>query len=233
MIKGILFDYGGTLDTGGRHWSEVIWDGYKAAGIKIPKEEFRTAYVYAERELERTPHINPDDTFYMMLQKKIDIEIRELQRTGTLPADYPVEEKTTAVARHCDDTARRHVTRSAAVLAALSRKYPLALITNFYGNIHTVITEYGIMPYFKDIIESAVVGCRKPGDEIFRIAIERLGTDPEATMMVGDSYKNDIAPAIKHGMQAIWLKKESWNDSEKQIEYPRTIDTIEELLSMV
>ena len=27
-IKGIIFDYGGTIDTGGDHWSEVIKSSY-------------------------------------------------------------------------------------------------------------------------------------------------------------------------------------------------------------
>lgn len=233
MIKGILFDYGGTLDTGGRHWSEVIWDGYLASGIQIPKDAFRAAYVYAERELERVPHIKPEDTFYELLHKKMQIEMHELTRTGTLPADYPVEAKSVEVARYCDDVARRHVTASAAVLSTLSKQYPLVLITNFYGNIRAVINEYGILPYFKDIVESAAVGYRKPSGEIFRIALGRLGTSPEETLVVGDSYKNDIAPALKEGMQAIWLKNESWNDSEKNIEYQKIIDTIEELPTMV
>ena len=159
--------------------------------------------------------------------------MQELVRTGTLPADYPIDAKSDEAARYCDIVARSHVNKSAEVLSALSRKYPLVLVTNFYGNIRSVITEYGIARYFKDIVESAVVGCRKPSEEIFRIARERLGTQPDETLVVGDSYKNDIAPAIKQGMQAIWLKNESWNDSEKNIEYTKIIDTIEELLSMV
>ena len=24
-IKGIIFDYGGTIDTNSRHWAEVLW----------------------------------------------------------------------------------------------------------------------------------------------------------------------------------------------------------------
>ena len=111
MIKGILFDYGGTLDTGGRHWSEVIWDGYRVAGIGVPKEEFRSAYVYAERELERNPHIAPDDTFYELLRKKIIIEMQELARTGILPAGCPVEEKAREAARYCDGVARSRSSR--------------------------------------------------------------------------------------------------------------------------
>ena len=36
-IKGIIWDYGGTIDSRGVHWSEVIWDAYLAEGAVIDK----------------------------------------------------------------------------------------------------------------------------------------------------------------------------------------------------
>ena len=40
-LKGVIFDYGGTIDSRGVHWSEVIWDGYCDAGVAVTKEQFR------------------------------------------------------------------------------------------------------------------------------------------------------------------------------------------------
>ena len=68
-IKGIIFDYGGTIDSRGVHWSEIIWDGYRASGTTVDKETFREAYVYAERELAKVRHIMPDDNFHTLLLK--------------------------------------------------------------------------------------------------------------------------------------------------------------------
>ncbi len=34
-VKGILFDYGGTIDSNGMHWAEVIWMAYEA--LKVPR----------------------------------------------------------------------------------------------------------------------------------------------------------------------------------------------------
>ena len=51
IIKGIIFDYGGTIDSRGAHWSEVIWDGYQSAKVAVDKTAFRDAYVYAELAL--------------------------------------------------------------------------------------------------------------------------------------------------------------------------------------
>lgn len=66
-IKGIIFDYGGTIDSRGVHWSEVIWAGYQANAVPVDKSIFRDAYVFAERELARTRHILPHHTFADLL----------------------------------------------------------------------------------------------------------------------------------------------------------------------
>ena len=98
-IKGVIFDYGGTIDSRGDHWSEVIWDGYRKAGVQVTKEQFRDCYVYAERELAKTRHILPEHNFYDLLLIKMRIEIGNLVENAVLPSDYPVEEKALAVAR--------------------------------------------------------------------------------------------------------------------------------------
>ena len=44
-IKGIIFDYGGTIDTNGIHWGEFIWEQYQKVGIDITRDIYREAYV--------------------------------------------------------------------------------------------------------------------------------------------------------------------------------------------
>ena len=56
-IKGIIFDYGGTIDSHCDHWSEVIYDGYNAAGVILlvtpegekPQAEYGRAYLNGEQ----------------------------------------------------------------------------------------------------------------------------------------------------------------------------------------
>lgn len=79
MISGIIFDYGGTIDSRGEHWSEVIWRGWQRAGIRATKQAFRDSYVYAERYLARHPVILPSDDFRTLLLKKITIELNHYQ----------------------------------------------------------------------------------------------------------------------------------------------------------
>ena len=44
--------------------------------------------------------------------------------------------------------------------------YPMVLVSNFYGNINQVLKDAGIDGYFSRVIESAVVGVRKPNPAI-------------------------------------------------------------------
>lgn len=70
-INGIIFDYGGTIDSRGDHWSEVIYRAYETEGADIDRDSFREAYVYAERALEGSGIITPNDDFLMSMRKKV------------------------------------------------------------------------------------------------------------------------------------------------------------------
>ena len=56
-IKGIIFDYGGTIDSNGLHWAEVIWKAYETYQVSVAKADFRNAFVYGERTLGKNPSI--------------------------------------------------------------------------------------------------------------------------------------------------------------------------------
>ena len=228
-IKGIIFDYGGTLDTGGDHWSEVIWDAWQKAGVVADKAEFREVYVYAERELARTLHILPHHNFHDLLDIKMQIELQRLAEIGHFPPAQ-VEDMAAKVAALCYASAKQSVENAKPVLEELSKKYPLVLVSNFYGNVSTVLKDFGIEGYFKKIIESAVVGVRKPDPEIFNLGVKALGLKPEEVLVIGDSYSKDIVPAEKLGCQVAWLKGKTWTEEEENTLHPNTIMQLDEIL---
>ena len=228
-IKGIIFDYGGTLDTGGDHWSEVIWDAWQKAGVVADKAEFREVYVYAERELARTLHILPHHNFHDLLDIKMQIELQRLAEIGHFPPAQ-VEDMATKVAALCYASAKQSIENAKPVLEELSKKYPIVLVSNFYGNVSTVLKDFGIEGYFKKIIESAVVGVRKPDPEIFNLGVKALGLKPEEVLVIGDSYSKDIVPAEKLGCQVAWLKGKTWTKEEENTLHPNTIMQLDEIL---
>ena len=102
--------------------------------------------------------------------------------------------------------------QSREVLLQLKAHYPMVLVSNFYGNIATVLREFGLDGIFQAVIESAVVGVRKPDPRIYRLGVEALGLRPEEVVVVGDSIEKDIIPAQKAGCQTVWFKGEGWTD---------------------
>ena len=202
MIKGYIFDYGGTLDTGGQHWGKVIWHAYERQHVPVSEAAFREAYVHAERTLGRNPIIQPDFTFRRTLEEKLRIELDFLR----LP-QYQQAVVDDLYALTCAETAR-----SREVLLQLRERYPMVLVSNFYGNIATVLREFRLDGIFHTIVESAVVGVRKPDPRIFTLGVEALGLRPDEVVVVGDSMDKDIIPARQAGCHTVWFQGEGWTD---------------------
>lgn len=226
MIKGIIFDYGGTLDSRGVHWSEVLWQGYQQAGVPIDKETFRTAYVEGERALARERIILPQDNFLTLLLKKVALEISYLP---IQPDTATSARWTEQIANYCDNAARSCIDEARSMLEDLNKRYPMMLVSNFYGNIDEVLRAYGIRHLFKGIIESAVVGVRKPNPTLFRLGVDALELKPEEVLVVGDSLRKDIEPAESLGCHVLWLKGKGWTDEEDRQTHPNTITRITEV----
>lgn len=211
-ITGIIFDYGGTIDSNGLHWAEVIWEAYETFLVPVSKNDFREAYVYGERTLAKNPLIKPNHTFKDMLRIKTDIQIQWLHANKKLPENYISEDISAAIAGWCYAFAAKTTTKAKETIAKLTTVYPIVLVSNFYGNIEAVLRDFGLKDYFQTIIESAVVGVRKPDPQIFRLGVEQLQMDPQNIVVIGDSYDKDIVPSAKLGCKTIWIKNIGWEE---------------------
>ena len=81
-VKGVIFDYGGTIDTNSRHWAEVLWSKYEEFQVPVDKASFREAYVHGERTLARVPLVKPEHNFHDVLRIKTDIQVKYLVEQG-------------------------------------------------------------------------------------------------------------------------------------------------------
>ena len=227
-IKGIIFDYGGTLDTNGAHWFHVFRQAYAKHLPQVGEEQLREAYVHGERYLATHRVIEPTDDFLTMLRKKVAIQASQLGIENNATIDKLAED--------CDALVRTNMQATRQVLDTLSARYPLVLVSNFYGNIHAVLSTYGLDGYFKRVVESAVVGVRKPDPRIFALGVEALDLQPHEVLVVGDSYGKDMAPAHGIGCQTIWLKGQGWSDKEEPTDSScanHIIDTLTQVLEIV
>lgn len=275
-IKGIIFDYGGTLDTRGDHWSEVLWQGYEhfgigvadddevEPGVSISKQAFRDAYVYGERALAVNPIVTPDFHFEDILREKLILELnflagKELLETGKDDAekqaklgndsdasseslllslsDSEIHQIAVDMAHYINAKTLDLLQENKQVLEHLKQAgYPMVLVSNFYGNINQVLKDAEIDGYFKEVIESAVVGVRKPNPAIFALGVCALDLPASQVLVVGDTYGKDIIPAHKLGCHTLWIKGLQWEEKQVDESIPdgiiRKLSEMEEFLKI-
>lgn len=213
----ILFDFGGTLDTQGCHWGKMLWHGYETMGVPVTEEQFREAYVYAERKLGSEPLIHANDSFRRMLSVKLGLEFDYLLEKRWLTVDEQGARKMqTELENHIYNKVETTIGSSKNVLEQLRKRYRLGLVTNFYGNMSVVLKEFQLSNLFETVTESAVVGVRKPSPEIFRKTVAAMQVEPREVLVVGDSYTKDILPAHEIGCRTCWIKGEGWDKGEPQ-----------------
>ncbi len=216
-IKGILFDYGGTIDTNGIHWFEVFYQMYAQEEIISDKEILRKAYIFGEQEMERNSHlVKPAHTFKHNLQQKVRYQADYLTQRQSVNKLSQQHEKN--IVENCYDFVRKNIAEQSKILEKLAERFPMIVVSNFYGNLQSVLRDFGIDHYFKTIIESAKAGIRKPSPDIFRLGVAALEMDAKHIAVIGDSYKNDMAPAKEIGCTGIWLKSIGWDDEEDRMQ---------------
>lgn len=214
MIRGLLFDYGGTIDTNGIHWAVVLKQYYNSNGLDIPSEIFSKAYKFGERSLAIKPLVKPDHTFLQVLNLKIEQQFNFLEKNH-YKMDFSYVEK---IASDCNDFALDNVNSAIPMLLELKKRYPLVMVSNFYGNLNSVLENFGVRNLFEDIIESALVGFRKPEPMIYSLGIKALRCKANECLVIGDSFTKDIIPAKQLGCKTVWLNKIGWEDDAGNLE---------------
>jgi len=225
IIKTLLFDFGGTLDIDGIHWSEKFYEAYKYAQVDISRELLREAFVHSERVISNI--IKPDFDLRMTLFQQIYNQIEFMKEINALNSN--INFLTEEILDYCYSAVIENVKTSKILLEYFCSKYQLGLISNYYGNVETVLDELDLKKYFSTIVDSAVVGFRKPNKEIFKLAISKLNAEADETFMIGDSYKNDIVPSKLIGCSTIWINNKGWDTENEINDADFIIKTITEL----
>ncbi len=224
-IEAIVFDYGGTLDTDGIHWAEKFWEAYSHFQIPVSKEEFRNAFVYSERKIPGI--IKPNFSLINTYQTQITYQLEYLVDNKILGnIEGNLGEKLTEL---CYQSTKNKLPNTIEVLEKLKENFVLGLVSNYYGNVKTILTELGLDTYFDNITDSTIVGIRKPDSRIFEHIISEMNVHPNQVIVVGDSYKNDITPAKSIGCGTIWIKVRGWNDNDETENADIIIESLKDL----
>ncbi len=213
MLEAVLFDWGHTL-------MDFAWDdelleaGHRAGLVEIGRppesaplltERWRSEAVLSDweapEEVEYAPLVR-----VMLAEIGLDVDDDELDRF--LVAEHRAWEP----ARRLSGTAH-------GLLDTLhERGLKLGLVSNAMDPpwlLHRDLQEQGIAERLDAVVFSSEVGIRKPGEAIFRRALDELGVAAERSLFVGDRLRQDVAGAAALGMrtvQAMWYRVEEDED---------------------
>lgn len=144
-MKSLLFDFGGTLDCDGRSWLDRFFALYREHGLQVPRLLLEHAFYASDDNLARRFVLQN-----LSLEATLARQVRcvlEILAPDQLSLTDPI------VTRFLEDC-RKTFRRNRPILERLSRRYRLGIISNFYGNLDSVLTSEGMRDLFAVVVDS-------------------------------------------------------------------------------
>ncbi len=74
------------------------------------------------------------------------------------------------------------------------------------------------------------VGVAKPAPAIFEHAVARLDLAPHEVLHVGDDLETDVAGALRAGLAAVWINRDTPKGGQQPVPVVRTLAELPDLL---
>jgi beta-phosphoglucomutase len=211
MYKGFIFDMDGVMLLSEEYQLVAFNDVLKHYGVSLPEDEWYADYagyidtVIASKIIDRYDlHDDP-----RALAEKKRAAYLELFRTGIVPPAQGLI--------HTVSTLAEHLTLGVASNGSLAE-------------IETVTEAFGIRTYFKGLASGHEVPQGKPAPDVYLLAVERLGLEPNECVAVEDTPLG-ITAAKTAGLMTIGIvtthKKEDLTGAA------HIVNSLEEIPSIV
>jgi len=240
-IAGIIFDLGSTLIEFHGEWNDVMWRGAQsqveflnAHGLDLDPEVFLTRHrelilMFIEKGAQDWIEYSSDKALRMALAEFGHADVPQSLIDESLQTLYAYGE-----------TLWRPFPDTYATLDALrDRGYRLGIVSNARdaGNVHRLIDNNRLRPWFDPILISAEFGVRKPNPRIFNAVLEAWGIGPDEAIGVGDMLGADVLGAKNAGMRGVWATMQadrSANEAHRDTVIPdATIASLSELVPLL
>jgi len=188
MIKSIIFDVGRVLVTD-VPLKMIAKD--LSVRFSIPEDELHS-YLYPNQHwtLLTLGKISEDEYWEHFLKaSKVKVDKKELKERVR--------------------SELRPIGENVKIVPLLKSQYQLAILSNHSREWSQFMTkEFDFFNYFDQIIFSCDVGLRKPDPRIYKLALTKLGSEPEECLFIDDKKRNTDG-AEKVGMKTILLENVS------------------------
>ena len=175
MVEGVIFDMDGLMfDT------ERLWDGYwkqACAEMGVPCKEGLTEAIRG----------SSGETLYKILRSYYgeDFDAEGMEKIG-----YAISDKASA------DPAPKKAGLDELMDWLDEHHIPMAVASGNKGYlVRQNLDNWNLIPRFKAVITGDMVPETKPSPAVFQLAAQKLGTQPEHTLVLEDSYNGIRAGA--------------------------------------
>lgn len=95
-----------------------------------------------------------------------------------------------------------------ALLAQLAGRVGIGVLSNnVLSGLESMLRRLGLDEFFQVRVAADMVGVTKPDPAMFRYALDKFGAKAAETVMVGDSWKNDVLGAAAVGIRPVWFNR--------------------------
>jgi len=202
--RACIFDAGGTLVH--PDWPRLSQIAEEVSGHSFDSSEMARAFAEMLRgvgiEMQREGFVMPDEmnrphwTFRRMY-RALGLDQQSCEGVMDRLAASHLERHVWCGIDHEVPRVLRELKRQGLIIAVISNTEDGRLIDSLEAS--------GIAGSFDLLIDSHLVGHRKPDEAIFRLALERLKLEPHEAAYVGDSYVHDALAARAVGLRGILL----------------------------
>lgn len=195
MIKGVMFDFSGTLFR-----IEPVPEWFDSLGLDLPSAERDTAIdrLTAAGALPGGPPPRhapagwQDRDLSAARHRAVYTAQARSALLPTVPADRADALAAVLYERHRAPDAWRPYPDAEPVLKQLRQHgVPVAVVSNIGWDLRPVFVRHGLDEYVDAYLLSFELGAQKPDPRIFEAACERLAVDPAEALMVGDDLPAD------------------------------------------
>ena len=205
MIRGVLFDFFGTLvDYSPGPRSQGFENTYAlltARRVALSYPSFLDHWEAVFEALDRRAEAQQRE--YSMLEAAQGF----LRRIHHDPEDKTFADELWRTYLREWNAGVTYIPEMAAFVTELAASYPLGIVTNTHHAplIWQHLRGMGIADAFRTVITSVEHGRPKPHPAIFEAALGGLGTAPAETVYIGDTYVADYLGAKGAGMPALLI----------------------------
>ena len=228
-IDAVCFDFYNTLvhHTNGRGRGAMLMDYLETAGLESDPWQHQVIYDVFNPIAEDYPIDNDPEKMRAFQIRLAECVFRCLNIKGN--EDSPDDHAMHLWSILGPDSLVTFPETETVLKSIRSAGLRIAVVSNWHCGLIHFCNKLGIGTFLDHVVVSAEVGSNKPDQHIFNEALRLLGTNPERTLHVGDTYNEDITGARDAGLQAIHVKRGNNGNEKDDI----SIRSLEELLGIL